>query len=141
VLGLCTPPRLVFQPPFSCCTPQSVTACGHKNVKLYLPNPNNIFEWNLIHLQTRALFSLLGRGELYLPILIIKYLLHLHRSQMILSLRQCAIMVEQIPLPLMLHNRMMRRPTQNRLQNPPLIREWTKWTVSSSVAQEMRISC
>jgi len=49
-------------------------------------------------------------------------------------------MMEQVPLPLMLYDGMMGRPSCHWLQNASSVRERTKWVVPNSIAQVMRIS-
>src|SRR4051794_11919356 len=78
-------------------------------------------------------------GKLYLAVLVVEDFLHLHTSQMVLA-RERRVVMEQIPLPLMLDNRMVRRPSQHWLQNSPTIRKRANWVVTNSIAQVMRIS-
>lgn len=49
-------------------------------------------------------------------------------------------MVKQIPLALKLGNRMVRRPAQHRLQDPPAIRERPERAVARGVHQVVRVA-
>ena len=74
-----------------------------------------------------------------ISIVCVKQLPNLDTSQMVLA-RERGIVVEQPPPPLKFHNRMMRRPSLNGIQDLASIREWACWRRSSGVAKQMSVA-
>ena len=73
-------------------------------------------------------------------VLIIEETLHLQGAEVGDIVRGNAVVIEQIPLSLVLHNRVMGGPAYNGLKDDTLIGERTVRIITNSVAQEVAIT-
>lgn len=83
---------------------------------------------------------LLGLLSNNLPVLVVKQLLDLHRPQVVDTSAELAVVMEQPQPPLELNNGVVRRPPQDRLQDPAGIRERTRGTRPRGVAEVVRVT-
>ena len=96
-------------------------------------------------LTTLALFeAVLLRVQMHTSLPIIPHLSHPHAPQMIHTPRKFAVMVEHPPSPAflgVLHDAMVVRPADHRLQQSSFIRKWPERIIADGVADIMRIAC
>lgn len=78
--------------------------------------------------------------QLNLALRIVNNLTSLDAAQVVVALAERGIVVEEVPLLLVLHNRVMCRPSNNWLEDTASICEGTVWAVANSVAEEVGIA-
>jgi hypothetical protein len=82
---------------------------------------------------------LLRLSQLDLALSVVNDLSNLDTTQMVLA-RNARVVVEEVPLPLELGNRMVRRPALDRLQDAILVSERTQRRVADGVRQVVRVA-
>ncbi len=85
-------------------------------------------------------FKLLIDYRLNRSVLVIEQTLHLQRAQMGDAAGGHAVVIEQIPLVLKLHDRVVGGPADNRLEDDALPGEGAVGIVADGVAQEMAVA-